>query len=69
MENLSLDSETVPDVRVVVLLSELLYCCPKAFTQTLYTVLHISPETTHCVSAPVPTQVAARPFMSSKNTM
>lgn len=39
-------SVSLPDVRETTELSELLYCCPSALTQTLYTVPHISPETT-----------------------
>lgn len=48
----------LPDVRETTVLSELLYCRPKALTQTLYTVPHISPDTTHKVSVSVPTQEA-----------
>lgn len=39
-------SVSLPDVSETTELSELLYCCPNALTQTLYTVPHISPETT-----------------------
>lgn len=58
---------TIPDVSVVALLSELLYCRPNAFTQALYTVPQATPWITHCVAALVALiQEATPPFMSSK---
>lgn len=57
---------SLPDVSENTLLSELLYCCPKALTQTLYTVPHISPDTAQYVSVSVPTQEALCPCWLSK---
>lgn len=57
---------SLPDVRETTVLSELLYCRPRAFTQTLYTEPHLSPDTTQKVSVSVPTQEASWPFWLSK---
>lgn len=41
----SIHSMTLPDVADTTVLAELLCCCPRAMTQTLYPVPHVSPET------------------------